>query len=309
MNFSTLKAQVTNFPFFGKKKNKTELVIKSVAVIFNLANHSSLIAAALYVLARRAIEPEVSVILVDIRDRLPMDVDQYVWVDAGGPEVFRDYCKQNATAITDPSATKVWCRTLEDKSVVFTTEEDSKGLLMNMSVGQGLAHLGGTDIVGDSLTSLFIKYGILGYEFSLNNIEVHRYCIYYAALEIAYSVYLGHDVGLNDFTRTLELPEEICDGFDASQKRASKAMVYKSRETTIDDHTVQYITALGPDVFNIIRRIKLAKKPFVHMTTGSYGQVVYSDIKFSEKVEFEKAVFLLTPQIEKTSACELEMVN
>jgi len=293
MNFNAIKSAVLS-PF-GKKKVAEDRVIRTIAVIFNLANHASLMAATLFVMVHRFMDETVSVVLVDIRDRLPQEMDQYVWIDAGGPDVFTTYCQQNATAISNPSAIKLWCKRLEEYSIVLTTEEDTKGLLSNTSMGKAITLLGGVDCIGESLHMLLTRYGLLSQEFMQTNIDVWNYCKYYAALEAAYNFYMGHDVGVTDISKALAIPEEVCEGFDASQKRVSKAMVFKSRETIIDNRTVQYITALGPDIFNIIRRIRLAKKPFVHMSTGSYGQVVYSDIKFSEDVEFDKAVFMLTP--------------
>ena len=273
--------------------------IATVAVIFNLVNHASLMAAVLYTLARREFE-EVTITLIDIRDWLPTDMDQYVWVGVSGPALYKQYHQATAGQNATPTINRAWCDELVKKSICIDEVDSPQQLSLDTVIGQALVSFPGTidtSPIKSKYHALFVQFAVLSQSFMKDTIEVDNYCAYYAALDLAHSMYFGEFVELADFQEISQHLSAPLAEFNETQKRMAKTLSHKLHEVWIEGYRVQKITTTGVDVYNLIRRIGLSKKAFVHVSAGSYGPVVYSDdVVLTEKAGFGKEAFLLMPK-------------
>ena len=293
--------------FFSRKQEELQTVT-SVAVVFNIANHLSLLAATLYSLVRGLHDPDVQVILVDIRDNLP-EADRYVWIDAGRPQVLRDALKDRIGSIKDPNGEKARIALIEKNSIVLETEATDTPSISTTSLGKVMMELEATfpSLEEDSLPRrLAARLWGLSLAFEQPKVAVEDYESYTRVLEMAYVGYHGTKISLQDLNTAAidrgEPNEERLLAFREEQQFFASLIGRKTRLELIGTTWAYYITAMGPDVYAFIRRIRLAKKPYIHTSMGCYGVVVYTDSPLDASVALWKETIVLQPEFHPKAA-------
>ena len=99
-------SNVVKLTRFFSKKAVESAPVKTIVVVFNIANAVSVLAATLYTLVRQQQDdPDVSITLVDIRDNIP-EADLYLWVDSGKPDALREALKDRIGNVSNPGEEK-----------------------------------------------------------------------------------------------------------------------------------------------------------------------------------------------------------
>lgn len=285
------------FSFNRKKKESKEIVINKVAILFNLANHASLLTAAIYAMLRQ--ETGIQVALVDIRDAFPEDMDAYYWIDSGSPEQHKDFVFSQMQRPLITMADRTWVNRLKSCSTIIKPNDISEndrspidGIFSKM-----LMQARDEELIPESIHRLMLRFTVLSELFMTPDIDPEDCFIYYEALELAYRFYLGRDVKVDDFLHLSHPTEKELGKFMESQKQVNRALLYKRREIRIGSQSVQYLNALTPDLYGLIRRIVLAKKEFAHISMGSYGQVLYASIPISQETLPDRHMLALMPRV------------
>lgn len=304
------KTRITNtlgkiIPFF-KKEEKMEQAPKTFVVIFNLANHISLLAATIYSAMLRAVDPEYQVALIDIRDRIPRTADRYLWVESGSPANLEPLFKEHAATAANPAEDRMWYRILREKSKVFESHHSETGEIAASVFGK-IIH----QFIGETSpeefsenyevrlgTVLLTHYWGLSKEFAKSTISVEDYIHYYRGLKLAYDAYHETPVSLEDLNSALKTVDGEEEGFSEKQKYMANLIARKTSETMVGRKHAFSISTLGPDVYGILRRIKLARKAFIHISMGAHGPVVYTESVLDSTVEVSKDTLTLAPTVE-----------
>lgn len=278
-----------SIPFFGKKK-KQDRVVTSIAIVFNIVNHASLMAAMLVgCFLRERTDLEIS--MIDIRDNIPMNASFYIWLDAGEHDDFRSYME--GAAINNVQLRK-WVMELKDRSLFLNSTKTQDRGVADTIIGQAYDFLEQSYTAGLDDRLLFSRYAVVSEEWLGNNIDAETASSYSEALQYSYYHYLGKELTLEILQSLLSPKEEKMAKYQADQKLFNRAMASRCRVRVIVGRTVQYLTATGPEVYAIVRRIALTRQEFMHVTEGSYGHVVYASISLPDAALETKQVFNLS---------------
>lgn len=284
---------------FLRKKDEAQPEIKKVAVIANIVDQSSLLAATLYTLVKRR-HGEQEVCLVDIRDAFP-EADQYVWMDCGSPSHLKEYFMGLLQVQgTHQAAQRAWYDTVIKKSLHLTslpaqTEDPDPACTV---IGHALYQLVKEGLLQEDEIGPYMRFSVLSIAFHTDKIEKEDVVAFYDLLEMAYQYYLGQNLSLEHFLHSSAPAQLEVDLFIEHQKAVNRAMVSKVREIVVGHRSVHYVTTVGPEVHGLIRRLRLAKKEFIHMSMGSYGSVLYASIPVPAELSEHKALLRLTPEVE-----------
>jgi len=256
-----------------KESTAAELMnAENICIVFNIVNHESLVAASMLhdVLKRRG----ENAILLDIRDALVRS-NTYVWVGCG--DEF-DLMKYYGTNISRKSLI-----TMVKNSIFIdnTAEADSCSISEGMVVKAAeLAELvipdsGKIRIGNDSVT--FRKWALTSMMYHNNGLDKTEYFTYSELLNRCYLRYHGmeySDAPLESFS-----PGSIRDEAVEEAKHAitNKALTRKVHEVNHGGRGFARITSMGPDVYNLIRRLNMAKKNFIHVSESFLCGVIFSN--------------------------------
>lgn len=288
------------FSFFSQKKVSVEIPpAKSVAVIFNLANHVSLLAATMYATTMKE-RTSLEVHLVDIRDIFP-EVDRYVWVDCGTTDDFRDYYGQMAkNAYSDAWKIKALIDKMAASSIIISPMVRQHRTIEETTIGKVFFLLYEEDIVTLNDRSTFARYAISSEEWLLASMEASSAASYSAALQWCYHRYIGKPLTLKDFKLLLSEPsEEALEEYKQEQKEINRVISTRCRMASAGNLDFHYVVTTGPEVYGVIRRIAMAKKNYLHASEGSFGRVLYASMPIpSELIDQKRGLFTLAPRNE-----------
>lgn len=306
-------SNIVRLPFMRKPLEEKE--VNKVAVVINTINHASLIAGTLYTLLLRE-HTSLSAVLIDVRDPFPTDVDLYVWMDCGTSAQFQEYYRHAVAGSLTPDEDRKWYANvvrkskyiIPDTSPTRTPEETVIGSMLQYASNLNTIRpdLFGGAVEGEKkhasvpadVTRLYMRYAVLEESFS-SDMSAEDCCLYYDAIEMAYQFYHGMPLTLSHFEGRIPTTEEIRLFLEA-QKEINKILTLRCRVINVMGRNLYYLTSTGPDVHGLIRRITLAKKDYVHVSTGSYGSVLCASVCVPNGVGFEKgALNLSPPQLEQ----------
>ena len=136
--------------------------------------------------------------------------------------------------------------------------------------------------------------------FDQPQVTVEEYSAYLCALNLVYNGYHGQRITLHDLNEAVTERNEPTmtqlAAFREEQQFFASLIARKTRLDLIGNKYVYFITEMGPDVYALIRRIRLAKKPFIHTAIGCYGIVVYTDTVLDTAALTWKEKITLAPE-------------
>lgn len=241
----------------------TEILSKGkIAVIFNLPDHESLLAAAM---ASLLLKEKAEVILSDIRDPLP-ESESYLWIGCGNQTSLSGYY---ADQLDRKDLATVFSSSVFIMRPVKERIELEDGLIFQVS-----------DALEDAgVDSVAMKrWAIVSLNWFSSDLAQELVVPYYEVLAKASSLYTGDDVSLSEFTAiSQECSESELRDFEQRQVKINKTIARKVRQIPLGDKIFHMVTGLSDDIYGILRRLSLAKKSILHLSMGSYGMVLYSD--------------------------------
>lgn len=283
--------------YFNKKKEVKE--VKSIAVIFNVVDHASLMAAVLTDICLN--KAGMKTHLVDVRDVFPV-ADLYLWLDAGNCETFKTYMKTSIIGCHQDgiyyAANEVLKRSVFSHSSLKDEknfEDTITGKAFNFLIDGGYASI--EDRTAFARTAMVGIEWLKGLNHKDSGIEA---AAYYNCLQKAYSHYIGQKLTLADIVQTLEGSEKEAEEYSRKQKEFGLAISRRCRHIDIHGRGTQYLTMTGPEVYGVIRRIALTKQDYCHVSEGSYGTVLFASLEIPEQILKERGGFHLTPLGEKS---------
>lgn len=282
------------FNIFKKSKKEQKKEIKSVAVVFNIIDHESLVASTIanMVLTANGIKTH----MVDIRDVFPI-TDLYLWIEAGTKESFKNYLTGNMVSCFKSDA---WSST-EDilkKSIFLQTGNLTNGICFEETVaGKLYEFLKDRGFITQDDRKIFSQPAVLAYrwnhELSGAN-DGEEAASYHATVLACYSYYNGKKIEIPDLLKLMEPSQEATDSYFREQKDFGTAMTRRCRYVAVNGQGMQYLTMTGPEVYGVIRRIILSKQKYCHVSEGSYGSIIYGTASISDKILKDRATFNLT---------------
>lgn len=285
-----------NIKKFFKKNNKQQFEnVSSIAIVFNLANHESLMAAVLCDLILT--QAKMTTKLIDIRDVFPV-TDQYLWIESGSKEVFRAYMSASETSASmkkDAYGTNA----ILSKSIFFTSSLSEEKKFDDTIAGKIYAWLVEGGYASEPDRKAFARIAMLGVEW-LTGLNCKNSAVdasaYYACLQSGYRHYTGEIISLESLISESIGNTVFAAMYAERQKVFGVAIGRRCRYVEIFGKGVQYLNTTGPEVYGIIRRISLSKQNFCHISEGSYGPVIYSSTGIPDVILKERSAFNLTPQ-------------
>lgn len=268
---------------------------RSIAIVFNLVNHASVLAAVLFAKYFEERASDIKITMVDVRDVFPKGIDHYYWIECGTGDGFRDYfAKTGLMGLLKED--KDWLKTLPDCSTYLDSDIIQDRTVEQTVFGKMFNMLEALELIDDRDQTLIYRYGAMAEKWLTNDMDADTAAVYQCALKWCYHFYTGKDITLNDMIR-LSLPtEEKTIAYVGDQRRINRTIGSRCRFTMVGSHTVQYITSTGPEVYGLVRRIALSNKEFVHVSEGSYGIVLFSSISIDEKVIDGNGILVLAPE-------------
>lgn len=297
-----------------RQKDQPQEEIKSVVILFNKINHVSLIAATL---CERIYQERVgiAVTLVDIRDIFPENADRYLWLDCGSPLDFIAYFMPGGKyPVGKEAELKTWFDNLSKKSLVFTSPTGSEYELEETLLGKLFFHLYEERVARADDQVLFSRYAMLSESWLDERMENDEAAAYTTALHWAYQNYNGAPISLNTLLTLLTPSESEVQTFLEKQKLLNRALSTRYRTVQVGNRMVYQLTAMGPEVYGLLRRVRMVKKPFMHVSMGGFGMVMYSSIPLPEAASAKGSlggILDLTPSVEpvdKATAWKVSVV-
>lgn len=275
---------------FRKKEEKT-MEIRKVCVLFNLPDHTSLLAAALFTAVVREYEG-LDVDMYDIRDDVSHGYDQYVWIDAGQPEAYLAYYSQILkwdAGLKDHTGLAKLMRTA---SLTYESDHREEGLTALEKVLDALEERGHPSVVAPLRRFTTMNEAFMTLEADGKTIE-----LYSRLLKTCYRYYQGEAIHLEDFILLAPASEEDIAVAMVTQQLVCKALASKVREAYVHGRYFHYINFTTPEIYGLFRRLKLAKKEFLHVAMGSYGVVTYSSLPVAlEKTQYGENILQVGPK-------------
>lgn len=270
--FSRIYEKVSGF-----FKKQVEIEDPSIAVVFNIADHESLVAATLTHLVHlwKGARSE----MVDLRDPLPI-VDKYIWVGTGDNKKFLEGHRQF-------EKNRAFLRYLLARSI---SVKEMGGSDIDPSVtliGQAyrmLEELEGLDLE-EWVRPVFMKLSTLSRTWTKSEAELEDLGVYSSVLSLCHSHYRGHILRLTDIETCFSSGKDKEQDYLDIQKRVARSISKKSSNVQVQGRTVLYFSDLGEEVYSMIRRMCLSKRDFLHVSNGTYGNVVYSSLGSSHSPE------------------------
>ncbi len=260
----------------GKKQSVAELLsADSICIIFNLVNHEALIAASM--LHDVLVERGNKATLLDIRNAL-VAADTYIWVGCGDEIDLIQY--YSGTNYSKKQLGEIMQNSL---FVENTAEADSVAISDGMVVkaaelAEALPFAEGQILTTPVIT--FRRWAVASMEFHSNDIEKELYYAYSELLSVCYMRYHGmefSDRSLNSYSPTTMRDIEM---LEAKHAITNKALTKKVHEVKYGNRVFSHITSMGPDIYNLIRRLNMAKKLFMHVSESFSGGVIFSNANF-----------------------------
>lgn len=260
------------------KKKIAEVVVdyqKQICIVYNAVNHESFVGAAVAASYLQEVQ-ERSVLTCDVREALPQ-ADYFIWLDAGTAKDYRSYYAANLGSPKDLKAHAGWLDALEAKSLYFQSIEVQGQEPMDLAVGQ-------------YINSLSFEYNHASEMANQTIASIHRYhspllskddaCDYDDVLTLAAKfhksgsvdiIHLGTAAG-----RWISTNREKLAIWQEKEKQNSQMLHTKYREVAVGEKSRLLINTTDHEVYSLIRRAVLAKREIVHLSSGTYGQVLYS---------------------------------
>jgi hypothetical protein len=272
-----------------KKTVATDDVVKNAVVIFNRFDHESLVSAVFYALLRKQIE-DIDINLVDIRDVVPDEADQYVWVGTASTDAFASYRKQIHTESG---------RDLREQRRMLE-HMDAKSLRIR-PIGAGSLFDTTLDLVtlteGRSEVSLCRRFSRLVDDYMKPSAKLEDIEFYGRVLELAHRYYEGYPVKLEDFHCLANADKQARDAWDAQQKVVNRLSVRKMRPVVIGGRALFMVNTTGLEIYGILRRLRCAKKEWIHVSSGAYGTVAYSSVPIAlQKENYIGHILTIAPE-------------
>lgn len=281
----------TIIPFL--RKEKVEVNVNKLVVVVNVAHHASLIAGALYVtLAKK--NTDLDILLLDVRDPIPGDRDQYVWINAGTLSQFENHHRAALGMSNNVEGDRAWCNHIADRSVFIVPNSNPDREVDQNVIGKTLAHGAETGRLTQNDLNAFMKYAVLEERFDKPDLSDIEACLYYDMIDQAYYAYRGYDLELSAI-RLCDPDSYSVRHFLEQQRDINRAIGNKHRVVNFGARSFYYITTLDSDVHGLIRRIRLAKKEFIHISMGSYGEVIFGSHPIPEGFVISKGALNLAP--------------
>lgn len=263
--------------------------IQKHTIIFNLGDHQSLLAAVLTSLVLKKYGHYV--ILQDIRDAFQGDVDILTLIGVGDLDDYQNYYQnflKNRSSILEE---KALFKRLESHHTSLM-EGDGQSLLHNAIENLLMRFPEDRDI---NRMWRFVIPAECFYSREMDAISLERYL---RVLKLAYGTYLGHETTLGEIIDLEPMLDEHSALVSLKDMRpAFESFRSRMEEVIHDGMSYLMLTSIGPDIYQMLRRVKLARREFIHATTGMYGQVVFSSIPVRLKAQdVNERLFYITPE-------------
>lgn len=290
-------AEILGLPFFLKKQ-ETERPIRKVAMVFNYPDHASFTAAVLFKMIYEVSVPghEKELILLDVRDAFPSDIDQYFWFETGTVSQFREYYHGMMEQINSDEERK-WYLNMRDNSVRFFSKKIPDAAPADNVVGEMLTYALEHELLSKEQHERYMRFAVLSENFMTEELSAEEACAYYNVLNLANQQYHGSPLKIEDFYMVTKVTEEEIKLFIEEQSQINKVISNKCRQVIFGDNLGFYIvTTTSSDCHGLLRRLALSKKKVVHVTMGSYAPVVYSTHNVPKSIVSVKTYLDLTAQ-------------
>ena len=290
-------AEILGLPFF-LKKGEVERPVRKVAMVFNYPDHASFTAAVLFKMIYEASEQGYGkeLILLDVRDAFPSDIDQYFWFETGTVSQFREYYHGMMEQINSEEERK-WYLNMRDNSVRFFSKKIPDAAPADNVVGEMLTYALEHELLSKEQHERYMRFAVLTENFMTEELSAEEACAYYNVLNLANQHYHGSPLKIEDFYTVTKVTDEEIKLFIEEQSPINKVISNKCHQVIFGANLSFYIvTTTSSDCHGLLRRLALSKKKVVHVTMGSYAPVVYSAHNVPKSIVSVKTYLDLTLQ-------------
>lgn len=289
--------EILGLPFFLKKQ-EVKRPIRKIGIIFNYPDHSSFTSAVLFKMIYEASDliNQKELILLDVRDAFPSDIDQYFWFGTGTISQFREYYHGMMEQINSEEERK-WYTYMRDNSTRFTSQKVQDPEPSDNVVGQMLAYALEKELLSVDQHQRYMRFAVLAENFMTEELSAEEACAYYNVLNLANQNYHGSPLKIEDFYAVTKVTDEEIKLFIEEQSQINRVISNKCRQVIFGDNLSFYIvTTTSADCHGLLRRLALSKKKVVHVTMGSYAPVVYSVHSVPKSIVSVKTYLDITAQ-------------
>lgn len=325
----------------------------STAIVYNIADQRSTANAA-YLAALYEVDCG-QIDLIDIRDVIPSDKDEYLWVDCGNPKEYVEYLKTYGKPKGAGLGHSQYCEAIDaikEKSVILNGPnvgaDQYEYSITHCVVEHFLKHLQAQRPQLDLSSHMELHHD--GQNATIRNEEVQaeytrvddhwvlkskrdpvmdplrrelhtqgaklqaRTDNYYRADAsvsdiVSHTHYLSKAIGyiqgqvsayeLLEALDFITRPQDILT-YQKTQQSFSRKLLSLLREVEWEDTTLSVLTTTGLAGYQAARRLLMSGKPFIHLSTCGFGQVLWTPINFFKRLTPWQMCYTIAPPTTET---------
>lgn len=292
----------------------------STAIIYNIADQRSTANAA-YLAALYEVDCG-QIDLIDIRDVIPSDKDEYLWVDCGNPKKYAKYLRTYGNPKGSVNSYKAYTDAIEALGVKSkllngpnVSAHQYEYSITHCVVEHFLEYLSTQRPVSTTSECVDPVLDPLTQELHLQGAKLQaRTDNYYRADAsvsdiVSHTHYLSKAVGYiqgqvsaYELLEALEFtarPQDIL-AYQRTQQSFSRKLLSLLREVKWEDTTLTVLTTTGLAGYQAARRLLMAGKPFIHLSTCGFGQVLWTPINFFKSLTPWQMCYTIAPPTAET---------
>lgn len=325
----------------------------STVIIYNIADQRST-ANATYLAALYEVDSG-PIDLVDIRNVIPSDRDEYLWIDCADPQQYAKYLKTYGKPKGAGLGHSQYCEAIDaikEKSVIlngpnvgvdqydysitcrvvdhFLKHLQAQRPQLDLSAHMDLHHDGqSTTIHNEEVQADYTRLDDhwvlkskrdpvldpLTRELHLQGAKLQARTDNYYRLDasvtdiVSHTHYLSKAVGYiqgqvsaYELLEALEFttrPQDILT-YQKTQQSFSRKLLSLLREVKWDDTTLTVLTTTGLAGYQAARRLLMSGKPFIHLSTCGFGQVLWTPINFYKSLTPWQMCYTIAPPVTET---------
>ena len=263
------------------QNNRLWMDHKRTAVIFNIANHESLISAVLMTAVIRRTCGECKVDLYDIRDPLVATYDGYIWIGLGEGSALSQYY-QDKKLFTEIQKHSTFINAIVAQPHEDEDEVDELRALDGTLVSQTHDRL---LEAGFESAMLLKKWSFPSLRFFTNRIDPDVCCRYYELLSTCYAAYYSNDDDLEPvLSISLDATDDEVKAYFKATAKVNRKLSRSVRQIVVRETMYSFLSELSEDTYKILRILRMGNRNYLHGSMGSYGNVFYSNIPIDPKV-------------------------
>ena len=263
----------------------------SIAILFNIANHESLISAVLAAAVIRRSQKECRVGLYDIRDPLASVYAGYIWIGLGEAHDLVNYYQDKKIF------SEIQKRSAFINTIPITPHEGEEGVDELRALDATLVSQVHDRLLeaGFESGALLKKWSFPSLRFFTNKIDADVCCRYYELLSECYAAYYGNTENLEYILSiSLDASEEEVKAYFKASAKVNRKLSRSVRQIVVGDTVYSFLSELSEDTYKILRILRMGNRHYIHGSMGSYGNIFYSSSAIDPKILGNMACLMLS---------------